>query len=222
MLNYLVQLTEGDKRFLLFILVAFLLIFVIVGYLGLLVERIVKYQAKRAGIMLHDVVEAGVIDNPKSFLRFGFKKNNYLFYKQAIPPFLILLAAFLVLIIYFMIKGEWSINLFDHSIGGEGFTTIMFLWDFAAAPRDIFFGMEVISDWAPLMNTPHFEVNAIASYLFVPMFLVGAIWFLFITQGYIARFVKIVMLSKTVFSRTLDNKKAEELNEGNNINTNDM
>lgn len=222
MLNYLIQFSESDKRFFLFMLVSLLLIFVIVGYLGLLVERIVKYQSKRAGVMLHDVVETGVIDNPKAFLKFGFKKNNYLFYKQAIPPFIILLISFLILLIYFMVKGDWSINLFDYSVGGEGFATILFIWDFNAAPKDIFFGVEVVSDWAPLINTPHFEVNALASYFFVPIFLVGAIWFLIITQAYIARLVKIVMLSKTVFARTLDDKKAEELNEGNNVNTNDM
>lgn len=221
MINLAIKLTEGDKRFLLFLLVALLLVFVIIGYLGLIVERIVKYQAKRAGVMLHDVVETGVINNPKAFLKFGFKKNNWLFFKQSIVPMIILFVSFLILLIYFMIKQEFSINLFDHSVGGEGFTTLLFLWDFNAAPREKFFGIEIISDWAPLMNVPHFEVNAIASYLFVPTFLLGAIWFLIITQAYIARFVKIVLLSKTVFARTLDNKTADQINEGQNINTNE-
>lgn len=218
MVNLLIKFTEGDKRFFLFLLVALLLIFVIIGYIGLIVERIVKFQAKRAGVMLHDVVDTGVINNPKDFLRFGFKKNNWLFFKQSIVPVCLLFASFIILFIYFMIKQEWSINLFDYQVGGEGFNTLFFLWDFENAPKSTFFGLQIISDWPPLLNTPHFEVRAIASYLFVPTFLVGIIWFLIVTQAYIARLVKIILLSKTVFARTLDNKNAEDLNEGKNIN----
>ena len=84
-MNFLIQLSENDKRILISLGILLILLFVIVGYIGLLVERIMKHQAKKAGTMMHDVVAAKVVTNEKDFRKFGKKKNNRLFVKQIYP-----------------------------------------------------------------------------------------------------------------------------------------
>lgn len=203
-MNFLIQLTENDKRVLISLGILLILIFVIVGYIGLIVERIMKRQAKKAGTMMHDVVAAKIITNEKDFLRYGRKKNNRLFMKQALIPSAILFFALIIYIIYGAVSRNWRLNLFDHE--KEGFGTIMFLWNFSDPSIYIkFFGMTIIGNWPPLMNTPHWEATAWASYIIVPCLFVGGIWYLVATQAHIARTFKLKKLSKTIFNPTLDN-----------------
>ena len=203
-MNFLIQLNENDKRILIALGILLILLFVIVGYIGLLVERIMKRQAKRAGTMMHDVVAAKVITNEKDFKKFARKKNRRLFIKQSLIPLTILSFAFFIYIIYGAISRNWRVNIFDHK--KEGFGTILFLWDFADPSIYItFFGMRIIGNWPPLLNTPHWEAAAWASYIIVPCLFIGGIWYLVDVQAHIARTFRIKKLAKTVFNPTLDN-----------------
>lgn len=221
-MKFLISLTENDKRILIAIGLLFILIFVIVGYIGLIVERAMKRQAKKAGIMMHDVVAAKVITTPRTFIKFGRKKNNRLFFKQAYIPFLILLAALIIYLIYGAITRNWGLKLFDYK--KEGFGTLLFLWNFNDPSIYVpWFGIRIIGKWPPLLNAPHFEVTALASYFIVPCLFVGGIWLLVVVQAHIARAFRIKKLSKTVFSPTLDNVQiASPLQQNINQNNNDQ
>lgn len=215
-MSFLIALSENEKRIILALLLLLILIFVIVGYLGLLVEKVMKKQGNKISSMMHDVVAAKVITNKKDFIRLGRKKSNRLFVKQSSIAILILMFGALIYILYGAITRHWNLNLFDYK--KEGFSTILFLWDFPNAPKSTFFGMEIISGWPPILNRPHFELSAWASYLIVPCLFVGGIWLLVASQAHIARFFRLNKLSKTVFSPTLDNYNVSNL--PNNINNN--
>ncbi len=203
-MNFLIALTENDKRILIALGLLLILIFVIVGYIGLLVERTMKRQAKRAGIMMHDVVAAKVITNPRAFIKFGRKKNNRLFFKQAYIPFLILLLALIIYIIYGAVTRNWKLNIFDYQ--NEGFSTLLFIWNFKDPKIYIdWFGIKIIGNWPPLINTPHFVWTAWASYIIVPCLFIGGIWLFVTVQAHIARAFRIRKLAKTVFNPSLDN-----------------
>lgn len=202
-MRFLIALSENDKRILIALGILLILLFVIVGYIGLLVERIMKHQAKKAGTMMHDVVAAKVITTEKEFKRFGKKKNHRLFFKQSLIPITILFVAFIIYIIYGAITRNWLVNIFDYK--KEGFGTILFLWDFPNAPRTQFFGMWIICGWPPLLNTPHWEATAWASYIIVPCLFVGGFWYLVTVQAFIARTFRLRKLAKTVFNPSLDN-----------------
>lgn len=221
-MTFLIQLTENDKRILIALGILLILLFVIVGYIGLLVERIMKRQAKRAGTMMHDVVAAKVITNEKDFKKFGRKKNRQLFVKQSMIPMAILFVALLIYIIYGAITRNWLVNIFDYK--KEGFGTILFLWDFANPDIYIeFFGMRIIGKWPPLLNTPHWESLAWASYIIVPCLFVGGVWYLVTVQAHIARTFRLRKLAKTVFNPTLDDVgPISPLNNNNNNNTNNQ
>lgn len=216
-MNFLIALSENDKRIILALLLLLILVFVIVGYLGLLVEKVMKKQGNKISSMMHDVVAAKVVTNKRSFIKLAKKKSNRLFVKQSFIPILILIFGALIYILYGAITKHWNLNLFDHK--KEGFSTILFLWDFPNAPKAKFFGMEIISGWPPILNKPHFELSAWASYIIVPCIFIGGIWLLIASQAHIARFFRLNKLSKTVFNPTLDNYNVSNL-PNNNVNNN--
>lgn len=219
-MTFLIQLTENDKRILIALGILLILLFVIVGYIGLLVERIMKHQAKKAGTMMHDVVAAKVITNEKDFKKFGKKKNRRLFVKQSMIPMGILFVAFFVYIIYGAVTRNWLLKIFDYKT--EGFSTLFFVWDFNDPSIYIeFFGMKIIGKWPPLISTPHWMVEAWASYIIVPCLFVGGIWYLVVVQAHIARTFRLRKLAKTVFNPSLDNVgPISPLNNTNNVDNN--
>lgn len=203
-MSFLISLTETDKRILLSLVILLILVFVIVGYIGLIVERVMQAQAKTAGKMMHNVVEAKVITTEKAFIRFGRKKNNQLFFKQSFVAFIILLVALIIYLIHSAVAHNFRLYLFDHQ--KEGFTTLLFLWDFPNAPHTTFFGMDIICGWPPILNTPHFEADAWASYLIFPLLIVGGCWIFVSTQAHMARAFRVKKLAKKIFNPSLEDK----------------
>ena len=67
--------------------------------------------------------------------------------------------------------------------------------------------MKVLAKWPPLYNNmgPHFVNDAMYSYFAVPCLVVGGIWYLVAAQAYLARTLRAIKLSKTVFEKNLDN-----------------
>lgn len=192
-------MSESGKSMLIAFLMLFILIFIIAGYIGLIVERVMKRQAKRLDSLMHDVVAAKVVTNERAFRRLAIKKNNRLFFKQSLIGFLILLLAFIVYLINGAISKNWTPNLFDYK--KEGVATIFFLWNFDDPSIYInFFGMRIIGAWPPILNTPHWEVTAWASYIIFPCLLIGGCWYLVATQAHIARTFRIYKLGKMIFN----------------------
>ena len=82
----------------------------------------------------------------------------------------------------------------------------MFIWDFKDPEAyTTIFGLKVLAKWPPLINRPHFEATALYTYFGIPLIIVGALWYLVIAQAYLARTIRAIKLSKTVFEKNLDN-----------------
>ena len=56
-----------------------------------------------------------------------------------------------------------------------------------------------------MINQPHFEVEAICSYVAVSFVIVGGLWYLVVAQAYLARTIRAIKLSKRVFEKSLEN-----------------
>lgn len=198
----LLKLSENDKRLIIALLLVLILVFVLIGVVGMLVQRVMKWQGKRMDTLVHDVVITKVITNKTALRRYGKKKSWNLFFKQSWLPLVLIIVSFLVLLITCMIRHDFSYNIFDHK--KTGFATLLFLWDFDNAIYVKVFGATVLSEWPPLLNSPHFEVEAIGSYIFVPLFLIGTIWYLVAVQSYISRRIRLFKLCSTVFEKSLE------------------
>lgn len=205
MMPLLAKLSENDKRLIVVLLLVFILVFVIAGYVGLLVKKIMHRQGRRADDMVHDVVVSGVVSTKGKLFRFGERKNARILTRQAWLPFLIMLVAALTIVIYLAATDKWGMDLLAYEKDSGGFSTILFLWDWENAPRETFFGMELISDWPALLNSPHFDAPSIPAYIFFVGMIVGGVWFLVAVQAYIARSYRLVRLTGKVFTKSLEN-----------------
>lgn len=202
MMVTLIQLTESDKRLIIVLLLVFILVFIIAGYLGVLIAKVMRFQGKKMDDLVHDVVTTGVITQEKKLIKFGFKKNHRYLFKKAWIPALVMLVSATVLLIYFLIYG-FNVDLKDYH--ETGFGTLLYIFDWDHAPRSVFFGKEIISGWPEIISKPHFSIKAWGSYIFVPGMIVGGGWFLVNVQAYIARTFRLFKLSKTVFNKSLEN-----------------
>lgn len=199
----LVSLSENDKRLLIALLLVLILVFVLIGYIGMLITRIMKWQGKMLDNLVADALYTRVVTTRKHFFKYANKKNWRMFYKQSWVGILIIIVSVLVLVIRNAIVKDFSYNPFNQE---NGFATVLFLWDFGN--QDYYttiFGIKVLSQWPGLINSPHFVLDAWASYVFVPGVIIGGLWYFWATQCFIARTIRMIRLSRTAFDKNLDN-----------------
>ena len=203
MLPALISLSDKDKRV---ILIFFLLLIVIIAFIaviGAIITRVMKWQGKKMDDLTHDVVVTNVVDNKKDFMRYARIKNWYTFFKQAWIPLIILTVSALILIIHNGATGDWSYDLLDYK--STGFTTLFFVWDFDDPNiYHTFFGIRLICDWPPILNYPHFSIEAWASYLFFFGMVIGGTWYLVTLQCVIARSIRMWQLSYDLYTKSLE------------------
>lgn len=197
----LVSLSENDKRLIILILLLFILLFVICGYIGKLVKKIMKSQGKKMDTLVHDVVITGVIKEKRKLFLFGIKKSHRRLIKDAWIPFLIMLVATTIYVIYGSISKNWVV----FGDGSVGISTLFFIPDWENASYTTVFGITVLQDWPPALSAPHFDVNSIVAYIFFFSMLVGGVWFLVCTQAFIARTHRLIKLCNNVFEKSLEN-----------------
>jgi len=203
MMPLLIKLTENDKRILIAICIVVFLVFILIGYLGLLIERIMKRQARDLDTSMHDVVSTGVVDNPRYFRRIAFKKNARLFYKQSRLSFLLVFVSVAFLYFYLLSIRNYDLTfLFDYQT--KGINTLFFIFDWPNTPHAIFFGMNLPSGWPPLLSAPHFMIEAWPSYVFVPLFTIGMVWLFINIQALISRTFRLLKMSNDVYKKSLD------------------
>ena len=219
-MTVLVKLTETDKRVLIAVLLLVVLIFVLIGFIGSVIVRVMKWEGRKIDTMCRDAVVTRVIKDPKHFKKYARKKSHRAFFKESRIPLLILLVAGLTYLISCILTKNWPYNIFDYGVdnqGGTGFTTLFYVWDFSDCFSS-FFGINLLSKWpTKTFNVPHFSVQAIGSYIFALTFGVGAIWYLITVQRYLARLIRIIRLSDTIYSKSLEgyNMADAELEEMN-------
>lgn len=198
--NILISLSENDKRMIFAILIIVILLLVLIGYLGFLLTRLMKWQGKTMDTLIHDPVVTKVIKDKKHLIKFGRKKNWALFYKQAWVPFIIILVGVLVLLIRNSITDDWNYNPFSVE---NGFGSLFFTWKVSGEMTGtdttwIRFNKLVID------NRPHLIASAWAGYIAAPCFLIGGIWYFFVSSALLARTIQLYKRSKEVFEKSLE------------------
>ena len=196
----LVSLSENDKRLIFALVIIFVLVLVLVGYLGYLLNKLMRWQGKKTDTLIHDVVYYRVITDKKSLIKYGRKKNWALFFKQAYIPVIITLVGAIVLIIRNAISDDWGYNPFNSQ---NGLGTIFWTWKFSGELTGdtyswIRFNKLVVD------NTPHLVASGWAGYISAPCFIVSIIWYFFASSSFLARTVKLYARSKQVFEKSLD------------------
>ena len=209
--NLLIKLTENDKRVIIALLFAIILLFVIIGLLGSLIVRTMKWQGKKCDTLVSDVVTNHIVKTPHQLRKYAAKKNIRHFLKQAWIPIIIILVGVGTLLIRNAITKDWSYDLLNYNNGtknegGTGFGTLLWIWDFKDPDSYTkIWGLTLLAKWPPLVNEPHFSVDAIWCYVYIVCMVVGGTWYFIAAQAYLARTIRAIKLSKKVFEKSLDN-----------------
>ena len=202
-LKVLIKLSDNDKHVLIAFFLAIIILFVLIGIFGSLIIRTMKWQSKKCDALVHDVVVNRIVTTPHQLRVYARKKNRRCFLKQAWIPVILIIVGVLIIVIHNAVVNNWSYNPFNID---DGFGTLLFVWNFGNADSYTkVFGITVLKEWPPLMNNPHFEVKALCSYFAIPLLFIGGIWYVVAAQSYLARTLRAIKLSKSVFSSNLDN-----------------
>ena len=194
------SISENDKRLIFALLLVVILIFVLIGYIGFIVTRVMKWQSKKMDTLVSDVVVTRVITKKIPLLNYGRKKNWRLFFKQSYIGIIILVIGTLVLLIRDAVCKDFAYNVFDYNV--TGFNTALFLWNFDGVFQKQ--GAALLLNWPVLINRPHLSKDAWASYIFMSCMIVGGIWYLLAIQSLISRTIRLYYLSTTVFEKSLE------------------
>lgn len=195
----LLKLTETDKRVIIALLFIIILLLVIIGAIGYLIVRVMKWQGKGLDNCVSDVLYARVITEKKEFVKYARKKNWIIFYKAARIPVIIMLVSGLILLIRNLIYHDFTYNVFNRF---DGFGSLLFIWDFSGIISTG--GGELTFKLPTLVSSPHFVLNAWGAYLFILGMAVGGFWYLWCVQALIARDLRIKKLSESIFDKKLD------------------
>jgi len=198
----LIKLTENDKRILIAACLVIILVFVLIGFIGSIIVRVMKWQGKKCDTLISDVVINRIVTTPHQLRKYARVKNIRQFIKHAYIPIILMILSVVTIIIHNAITKNWAYNPFNHE---DGFGTLLFVWDFKDPDSYAnIFGITLLAKWPPLINEPHFVVEALGAYIAIPLAIVGVCWYLVAAQAYLARTIRAWKLSKQVFEKSLD------------------
>ena len=195
----LISLTENDKRIIFALLIVVILVLALIGYLSYLLVKMIKWQGKKIETLTADAVNTRVVIDPRHLRRYGRKKNWALFFKQALPPIIIAIIGAIVLIIRNSIYNDFAYDIFSVE---NGFGSIFFTWklsgDMTGTEFDLIRFNIIVVD-----NYPHFVLDAWASYISAPCFLVAGAWYFIVASSLLARTIHLQIVSRTKFEKEI-------------------
>lgn len=211
MINFLIKLSETDKRLIIALFLLVILLLVIFGLIYDSVVRIMDKQGKKIDAMMSLPIASGLIMSRKQFKKIAHYKNDVQFYKTFSRIVALLIVAGVLHLIYFLVM-EFVFSKPLNIWGAEtGFASILYTFDWANIPTSTFFGLTLPSDWPAVINRPHFVLEAIGSYVVVPLYLVCIFGGFVTILAYLSRTLRVFKLTNTLFSADLSNKRIHDL-----------
>lgn len=208
----LLALSENDRRLLIVLIVLLLVLFLLIGLLGMAIRAVMHHQADKMDTIMSDVARTHVVDSPRQFKKLAFKKNNRLLYRQSLIPFALSALAVLIWVFASLAMGSWGENIF------VSFHELFFRFEWNAA-AEVYkedplivrvFGLTILARFPAVKEAPQFHLEHLPSYIEVALFYVSWVWYALNCQAWIARLVMALSRSKSIYSKSLKDFKAEE------------
>lgn len=202
-INFLIQLTEKDKRILIALFIILILIFVLIAYIAQGIKSLMKKYAKGIDGYMHELCSAKLVTNPQEFRTQVWKKESKVLYKDTRWIFRVFVVTTVAFIVYSLIAKPGGDST-PFAYFGESVKTLFI--DFNC-PTGEFFGIKKFPiDWPYVAKwpSPEFSVPAIVSYVIIIVW-VGTLVGLFTrTLRFIARIHRARDKADDVFTRSLD------------------
>lgn len=197
------SMNENDRRALITVIVIAVVLFLLLGFIGMGIRKTMQIQGNKMETMMHDVVKTGIVSSPRQFKAFARKKNRRLLYRETLRPFGVGLLGLAAWTISNIITGDWGLNFF-YVFFDELF--VHFTW-----PTTQFFGLTIVSNWPQAIEgTPNFQLNHLGAYISAALFLIAIAWFAFVCQAFLSRTIRMYNLSRTIYEKRLEGYNANE------------
>ena len=201
----LTLLSETDKRALAIAIVIAIVLFLLLGLIGIAVRRTMIYQAKRADSMMYDVARTHAVNSTAEFRRLARKKNARGYFKDSLPPFLIAITGLLVYLIANLATGRWGHNMF------VSFAELFPAYDWKAeGVWANVFGLSILASWPPLSRQASFVIGHLGDYIEAILFMASMAYFLYCSQAFLSRAVMLHFRSVKVYEKSLEGYNANE------------
>jgi hypothetical protein len=200
--RYLVEISmsENDKKLLIVLLVIAILLFILLGLIGMLIRYVMKLQGEKIDNYVAEPVRYRVLGDATHFTAFAKAVNRRLLFKQALVPWMIALLSLVVYIIYAAASDQWGRNYW-----GE-FGTLFYQWDWANKNNYVtFWGMTLLAKWPDVLASPSWHNEYWISYILVPMWLTSIVYYLVVSQAFIARLITLNRRAHSIYSQSLEN-----------------
>ncbi len=204
-MNLVTLLSESDKKALIVLLVIAMVLFLLIGLLGIGIRKTMIHQGKKADTLMHDVAITHVVDTPSTFKKFGFKKNCRKYFKDSLWPFLIAIIGLLVYLITNIATSRWNENPF--AILNDLFFS--FNWEEEGLWVNVF-GLTLLSRFPSVSHSPTFILPNLPFYISAACFYTSIVYYLIVSQAFFSRQIMIGRRAVSVFEKSLEGYKASE------------
>lgn len=201
--NFLIQLTEKDKRLLVALFIVLIVVFVLIAYIAQGVKALMKRYGKGIDAYMHDLCKAKLVTTPSEFRVQVFKKETKVLYKNTRWVFRVFIVFMIAFITYTLIaKPGGDASPFAYVRGYISNLFFDFEW-----PKSEFFGIKNFPvDWPYVANGPvvEFSLPAIVSYVMLLVWIFTFFGLFTSTLKFIARMNRARVKSSEVFTKSLD------------------
>ena len=202
-INFLLQLTEKDKRLIVALFIILILIFVLIAYIGQGIKALMRRYAKGIDGYMHDLCKAKLVTNPKEFRKEVFAKETKVLYAKTRWVFRVFIVFMVAFVVYTVIvKPSGDGPLFAYV--GDSIKALFIDFDW---PKGEFFGIKNFPiDWPYVAKAPSvsFTLPSIVSYVMLIVWIFTFFGLFTSTLKFIARLNRARVKSTEVFTRSLD------------------
>lgn len=196
---------EADHRALIIAIVILVVLFFIIGLIGMGIRALMGIQTKRIETAMADVTKTHVIQTPAEFRKLAIKKSNRMLYRDTLIPFLLSFIGLLIWTIGNLVYHRWSANIF------VDFQDLFFSFDWGAEGVIVkVFGLPLIGQFPPVSHHPEFILDHLCNYIAVAFFLVSWVYYFVVCQAFLSRLYALLHLSRTVFEKNLTDYHADD------------
>lgn len=175
------EMSEGDRRLLITLLIILVVVLFLLGFIGMAVRYLTNKMGERIESSIAEPIKYRILENRKDAMAYGRKKNARIFFKEATPA----MAAYLFTLIFWLVYSLCTIK-------GAGFGENHFrnfgdlLFKFDAVWEKDFAGffklMSITVKEYPSPVGAHW-----ASYVIVILFIITSVYMFAVSQAFIAR-----------------------------------
>lgn len=201
--NFLIQLTEKDKRLLVALFIALIILFVLIAYIGQGIKALMRKYAKGIDGYMHNLCSAKLVTNPREFRKQVWEKETKILYKNTrwfLRVFIVSMIAFVAYSLIVKPGGEATPFAYVGDYLGKLFIDLD--W-----PTGEFFGIKNFPiDWPYVAKGSEvvFSLPSIVSYVMLIIWVVTFFGLFSSTLKFIARIHRGIDKSNEVFTRSLD------------------